>query len=73
MATRIDPVVVTVRAINNTHQTNTIGGQSASSTAGYRQAAQALAHKLFPHNSVRITRVDDNDRVATEVFELQAV
>lgn len=73
MATRTDPVVVTVRFVSGTHQTNTIGGQRASSTSGYLQAAQALAHKLFPHGPASVTRIDGGGQVALEVFEIRAL
>lgn len=42
------PIEIMVRFSAGAHQTNTVQGQRASSTASYEAAAQALCRKLFP-------------------------
>lgn len=62
--------LITVRFISGAHQTCTIRGQRASSTAGYLQAAAALAAKLHPGAAIELRRVAHQCGSALEVYEM---
>lgn len=55
----LSPTRITVTDKASTYITNTVRGQRASSTAGYRFAAQVLCHKLFPSQTVELRLVEE--------------
>lgn len=64
---------ITVRFVRGTHQTNTICGQRASSTAGYVNAARTLALKVWTRECVRLHRLPAECKTGVEVFEVEVL
>lgn len=62
--------IFSVKDRGGAYTTQTVRGQRASSTSGYRAAADLLASKLHPHQHHELRLVDSKQQ-GVQVFELE--